>query len=198
LYLVFQAQFRSLVTRLAAKFDDVYEQAPDVYRGKFFEFLRIGGTVFLDDWPAWEKAQPPAPQADENGTQEARGPVDRSREGCGGQAAGVSHSPDFASVNWFGTPRTFSPKQRPVVHELWAAWVNGTPDVSLAYLLEAADLPGTARLPALFRDHPAFGTMIVKGGQKDTFRLQGIHPRAKDNRSATVAHKPFLKLAIGP
>lgn len=84
--------------------------------------------------------------------------------------AGARHSPDFRSVYWFGTDYTFSPTQAAVVHALWEAWDDGVPAVGNETLTEAAGSDG-GRVRDLFRDHPAWGAMIVPAG-KGSYRLQ--------------------------
>src|SRR5262249_37254519 len=80
------------------------------------------------------------------------------------------HSHDFRPVVWFRTGHSFTGNQAACVKILWKAWQNGTPDVGDLKVLETA---GTAsdRLDLLFRNHPAWGTMIQKGGTKGTHRL---------------------------
>jgi hypothetical protein len=63
LHLMLQALFRRRVERLVVDFSRVDEHAREVYYGTFFKFLRIGGLVFLDNWPAWKQAGPRAPSA---------------------------------------------------------------------------------------------------------------------------------------
>lgn len=82
----------------------------------------------------------------------------------------AAHSPDFSSVDWFGTEYTFSTNQAKCVAVLWECWQNRTPQVSGAYILEAADLEGL-RLKLVFRNNPAWDTMIVPGNKKGTYRL---------------------------
>jgi hypothetical protein len=84
----------------------------------------------------------------------------------------VKHSDDFRSVRWFGTTYSFTTKQAPVVDLLYKHWRAGTPDVGDETLLLSVDPEAPpARLSTLFRDHPAWGTMIVAGGSKGTHRL---------------------------
>jgi hypothetical protein len=71
----------------------------------------------------------------------------------------TSHSDDFASVVWFGTTHTFTVAQRPVVERLWASWEAGMPGVSGDTLLEGGGSEAK-RLRDLFKDNPAWGTMI--------------------------------------
>jgi len=79
------------------------------------------------------------------------------------------HSADFSTVCWLGAAYTFSPAQRAVVRQLWQAWEDGTPGLGQEALLEGADSQA-GRLRDLFRDHPAWGILIVPAG-KGIFRL---------------------------
>jgi hypothetical protein len=72
----------------------------------------------------------------------------------------ATHSPDFTSVNWFGTQYAFSPTQRAIVAVLWRAWVDGYEWVHQDTLLENADSM-CGRLQSVFKGHPAWRTMIV-------------------------------------
>ncbi len=82
-------------------------------------------------------------------------------------------STDFRSVRWFGALYSFTPKQAPVVRLLVENFRAGTPDVGDETLLLAVDPEAPpARLSTLFRDHAAWGTMIVAGGSKGTHRLR--------------------------
>jgi len=82
----------------------------------------------------------------------------------------ATHGPDFRSVNWYGRPYAFTATQAACVGMLWEAWRQGTPDVGDATLLESAGSHAD-RLPMVFRDHDAWGTMIVNGSTKGTHRL---------------------------
>lgn len=88
--------------------------------------------------------------------------------------AGPTHSPDFRSVNWFGTPYAFTPKQAAVVGVLWQAWEANSPDVGQQTILEAVD-SDQGRLDHVFRaqgqPHPAWGKMIV-ASSRGVYRLQ--------------------------
>jgi hypothetical protein len=87
------------------------------------------------------------------------------------------HGPGFASVLWHGTAYYFSPTQAAVVKQLWAAWRNGTPAVRQETLLLRAS-SDCQRLVDVFRDHPAWGSLIVPGPAKGTLRL--AEPGAAD------------------
>lgn len=80
------------------------------------------------------------------------------------------HAPGFGSVVWFGSYHVFTAAQARVIEVLWNAWTNGTPDVRQEHLLDAAGSVGK-RLVSLFHGHSAWGTMIVQGQVKGTFRL---------------------------
>jgi len=80
------------------------------------------------------------------------------------------HSPDFRSVRWFGTDYTFTATQAAIVKVLWEAWERDTSNVGSETLLEAADSK-TSRLVDAFRNHPAWGTLIVDGSTKGSKRL---------------------------
>lgn len=86
------------------------------------------------------------------------------------------HSIDFCSVRWDTHQFTFTPAQAKVVSILWEAMENDTPEVRQETLLEHASSQGS-RLRDVFRDHPAFGAMIVPGELKGTFRLAPPAPR---------------------
>lgn len=85
--------------------------------------------------------------------------------------AAVKHSPDFRSVVWFGEPYTFTPTQAAIVEKLWEAWEDDCPGVGQVALLEAVGSDSN-RLRDVFKDHPAWGTMIVSGA-KGMYRLEG-------------------------
>ena len=83
-----------------------------------------------------------------------------------------THSPDFRSVNWYGTPYQFSRTQALCVKVLWEASESGARDVGDATILRIAD-SDAMRLPLVFRGNPAMGAMIVEGSTKGTHRLAG-------------------------
>lgn len=92
------------------------------------------------------------------------------------------HSEDFASVYWYGESYTFTHYQAAVVQVLWKAWVQRTPDVRHDTLLFAAgsmrdednESDVRAKIKDIFRDHPAWGTMI-QSRVKGTYRLSTPH-----------------------
>lgn len=125
----------------------------------------VGGKVAFD-WPV-EAGPPP-------GVQER---VSLNHVVCGVDLGGTvraSHGPGFASVDWYGTVYTFTPKQRAIVAALWQAWESGDLYVAEPTLLRIADSCGD-RIRDLFRRHPAWGTMIVTGvltgGPPESFQL---------------------------
>jgi hypothetical protein len=84
----------------------------------------------------------------------------------------ANHSPDFRSVQWFGHDYSFTTGQAACVQRLWEAWEQGNPDVAQQTILLDAGMD-SARLVDLFKRHPAWQTMIVRGGSKGAYRLQG-------------------------
>jgi hypothetical protein len=82
-----------------------------------------------------------------------------------------THSGDFRSAVWKGTPYTFTPTQAAVVRQLWRAWEVGAPAMGQDALLEGAESESRS-LSDLFRTNPALGTMIVESGNR-TYQLNG-------------------------
>lgn len=85
------------------------------------------------------------------------------------EAAQCIHSEDYRSVVWFGVQYRFSAAQAAAVRLLWEAWQRGVPEVSGVTLLEASESAG-GKVSGVFRDHPAWGTMIGQAG-KGQYRL---------------------------
>lgn len=83
-----------------------------------------------------------------------------------------THSPDFRSIFWAGRRFTFSHTQAAIVEILFNAWANGSQDVGQAYLLEEAGSEPSGKIQDLFRESPAWGTLIVAGENRGTWRLQ--------------------------
>jgi hypothetical protein len=82
------------------------------------------------------------------------------------------HSIDFRSVHWFGTDYSLTATQAACVKVLWQAWENGTPELAQATILEDRDVESeSTRLRDVFRNHSAWGTMIVPGKTGGSFRL---------------------------
>lgn len=83
------------------------------------------------------------------------------------------HSPDFRGVHWYGTEYTFTPTQAAVVRILWEAFEKGTPEVGGVSLLDSAG-SSCERLRDVFRKHPAWDTMIVKGTRRGSYCLKPL------------------------
>ena len=89
----------------------------------------------------------------------------------------VAHSQDFASVNWFGKTYEFTKRQAACVRLLWAEWERGRLGLAEETIGEEVDSAADRfRLMHVFRDksrgaHPAWETMIVRGGPRGVFRL---------------------------
>ena len=77
------------------------------------------------------------------------------------EANDARHSADFASVNWYGTPYTFTTNQAACVRVLWDAWKNKTPVLGGLTIIDAAGVDRSdERLDLVFRDNLAWGRMI--------------------------------------
>lgn len=81
------------------------------------------------------------------------------------------HSPDFRSVHWFGAGYAFTDTQAACVRELWESWENGTPEVADQTLLKIADVADGQKLRHVFRENPAWKTMILEGTTKGTHQI---------------------------
>ncbi|TWU06881.1 hypothetical protein CA54_52830 [Symmachiella macrocystis] len=111
-----------------------------------------------------------AKQDDETADDNGQPPVARTL-GAGGEPSGAA-STDFRSMWWGGNLYSFTVNQAPVMRLLYENWKAGTPDVGDETLLLAVDPEAPpARLSTLFRDHCAWGTLIVPGGSKGSHRL---------------------------
>jgi hypothetical protein len=90
-----------------------------------------------------------------------------------GQA--VVTSADFRSMRWGVEQFAFTEKQAACVRVLWDARERGAPELSQVTILgEAESAMVDERKPQLrklFKDHPAWGTLIVKGSTRGTYRL---------------------------
>lgn len=80
------------------------------------------------------------------------------------------HGLGWRNLNWFGKVFAFTANQSLVVEPLWKGWRRGLPDIS------HEDLKAYARIKALrlrdvFKGHPAWGTLIVRGSARGTLRL---------------------------
>jgi len=82
----------------------------------------------------------------------------------------MRHGPGFRSVYANGVNYSFTKTQARVVARLWEAWENGTPDVPDELLCKTAGTTGE-RLADVFRECPAWGTLIVEGGSRGVHRL---------------------------
>lgn len=85
-----------------------------------------------------------------------------------------THSIDFSSVVWNGKPYSFTPSQATAVGLLWAEYEKGTWILREKTIGEKVnDGIENYRLRQTFENgkHPAWGTFIIPGSTKGTFRL---------------------------
>lgn len=88
------------------------------------------------------------------------------------QGLKVEAGRDLVRVEWQGETYWFTGAQREVVRLLLDAAVNSaTPDVDESVLLRRSMAPGVRRLAHLFRDHAAWGTLILPGARPATYRI---------------------------
>ncbi|MCL0099936.1 hypothetical protein M1O55_03595 [Dehalococcoidia bacterium] len=88
------------------------------------------------------------------------------------------HSPDYATVIWKGQPFYFNRHQAACVSLLHEGWMNGTEILGGHYLLSAIE--SASRMSDLFKHHPAWGSLIVLGERKATYRLN-LSPKFPPN-----------------
>jgi hypothetical protein len=87
-------------------------------------------------------------------------------------------SPDYASVNWLGQQYQFNKNQATCVRLLHEAWLEGTPYLSGDYLLR--EIESASKMSDLFKRHPAWGSLIVPGERRATYRLK-LSPKLPPN-----------------
>lgn len=80
------------------------------------------------------------------------------------------HSLDYACARWNGVLHSFTPAQGSVVRLLWEAHEAGFPDVRGETLLAAAGSESD-KIASLFKNHPCWGSMIVAGEARGSYRL---------------------------
>ena len=105
-----------------------------------------------------------------------------------------SHSPDFSSVRWGGMVYDFpSGMQRVSVRMLWESWEAGGLAVAQATIGEAAGSASDRfRLSDAFRNHPAWGRLIVPAG-RGLFRLADPHDEAADEENTNAEDTPLAR-----
>ena len=164
--------------KLQSKLQDAIDTA-----NRIFTKLRLVGWDQGSDQPAFPSLVPRLNQQDRSGrkihqvgfhVQAVRDVLRPDRPPLRGSAptppGRARHALDYRSVIWYGHQYTFTANQAACVRILWESWKDGTPEVGDATVLEGAEID-TRRLRDVFRGHPAWGSMIVKGKTKGTHRL---------------------------
>lgn len=82
-------------------------------------------------------------------------------------------SNDFACVRMGDQLFSFTPMQGAIVRRLWVAMEEGLPEVRQETLLADAGCNSDRISDVFGKDHPAWGTLIVQGKAKGTFRISG-------------------------
>lgn len=78
--------------------------------------------------------------------------------------------PGFTSVIWYGEEYQFNAVQSHVIRLLWRAWRRGTPQVRQEFIMEAVG--SETKVSDIFKDHPAWNTMIVIGSSRGSYQLK--------------------------
>ena len=91
-----------------------------------------------------------------------------------------SHSADYRSVSFRGTQLSFTPRQAQVIEMLHRAFMDGTPDIGKEFILEKLESPNS-RLRDTFKGHEAWGSLIVPGSSRGTYRLNIGKTTARDS-----------------
>jgi len=84
--------------------------------------------------------------------------------------AAPTHGVDFSWIRCKLGGFTFTTNQRHVVKALWDDWAVGGLGVSQSHLIELAG-GGSPDLRSLFRDDPAWGTLIITADRKAVYKL---------------------------
>jgi hypothetical protein len=91
----------------------------------------------------------------------------------------ISYGLDCRCVNWYGTVYNFAPIPAACVKVLIDHYKHGIPDVGEQAILENVE-SSQKRLASVFHngEHPAWGTMIIPGSTKGTFRIATKTPNS--------------------
>jgi len=121
--------------------------------------------------------------------------IDLEANATKGKGGAAVASADYRSVKWFGTSYTFTKSQAACVKLLWEAWKADTPELNGLTVVADAKVD-QCRLVDVFKSkgkmHPAWGTMIVPGGTKGTYRLNddpAVVPKSRRKRSRKTPRK---------
>jgi len=100
----------------------------------------------------------------------------------------TAHNEDFTWVRWFGEEYTFARVQAAIVRELWHEWDAGRGGLTKKRIIILLGKDGTNEMSSIddfapaktFKDHPAWGTMIVNTTKKPaTAVYQLVDPTGK-------------------
>ncbi len=92
------------------------------------------------------------------------------RDAFGPATSNFQHSNDYRSVVFGGQQHTLTSQQAHVVKMLHQAYSSGTPDLGKDYILEELETPAS-RLRDTFKSSRLWGTLIVTGTKRGTYRL---------------------------
>ncbi len=80
------------------------------------------------------------------------------------------HGPDYRECTWNGERFTFTTTQAAIVQVLWEERDKGTLELGQPLLLEKAGAE-SQQLKDVFKNHPAWKKMIVRGSRTGLFKL---------------------------
>jgi len=152
------AHARSLPRILPAKYVRITVVSPS-YVPNPTEELALNSVGI--DVTAWENGEP---------FSIADSSPPRNEAFMSGDSAAFRISVDGRTIWFGGKERTLTSRQAEVVQLLYSSHKSRTSALSQDYLMEEIGSPGS-RLRDLFRKSPLWGTLIVRGGTKGTFRL---------------------------
>lgn len=107
------------------------------------------------------------------------------------EPARPTHNADFTMVDWYGTEYAFSPGlQAGAVKALWQEWEKTGLGLHHETIRDSVDAErDNFRLPHVFRQHPAYGAMILSNG-KGLYVLGNGGTKARSPKRKTRAPKP--------
>jgi len=92
-------------------------------------------------------------------------------------AVEFSPSDDYRSAAFRGQRYSFTSRQAQVIEMLHKAFAKGTPALGKDHILEQLE-SSNSRLRDTFKKHPAWGSLIVSGEKRGTYRLNLRYPHS--------------------
>lgn len=80
------------------------------------------------------------------------------------------HSPDYRNIVYNGKAYFLPPLAAQAVKQLYKAYKNDTPEISISYILEKID-SNNKRIQDIFFETELLGNLVIKGTTKGTYKL---------------------------